>query len=144
MATESPHLAHELCVQLMQRENLRQLTHQARRIVRTTPIDILVPLIEQALQADKPAAAAALARGLGVLDHFDFEGELLRCYESGRLHEVTEIIGGEPAMRLRALRAMLRESRCLHFAVQHLGSLQQLQPPPAPVAQRLGAAALAA
>ena len=41
----------------------------------------------------------------------------LRCFETGRLQEAAEALGGDRALELRALGRMLRESRCLPFAL---------------------------
>ncbi|KAL1529127.1 hypothetical protein AB1Y20_000087 [Prymnesium parvum] len=144
LGVSSPPLAHELCVQLIARGQHRQLTHCARRLAQTVPLESLVPLVSQAIEEGHAAAAAALARGLGVAEQFDLVELALRCYERGRANEAAEVIGGDPSAQLRLLRQMVRAGRGERYATAHLGALRHLPPPDARAFERIGAAVLAA
>ena len=143
LAVESAPLANALVRALVPLGRHRQLAHAGRRLVQTLPLDALTPLVAEALDTGNAAAAASLARGLGVAAAFGprLVDGALRAFEDGRVAEGAEAIGSEPCTQLAALRAMLQTSRCLNFAAQYLTALRALPRPTEHALAALGAEA---
>ena len=144
LGCESLPLARDLVRALVKLNRHKLLTHCAARAARTLPVEALAELVQEALDEGRLAAAVALARGLGVLERFDFAEHALIAYETGATQEAADALGSEPQLQLRTLHAMLATSRCLQFAVQYLPALRQLPVPDMPTLERVGEEALAA
>jgi predicted nicotinamide N-methyase len=125
---ESLPLARDLVRALVKLNRHKLLTHCAARAARTLPVEALAELVQEALDEGRLAAAVALARGLGVLERFDFAEHALIAYETGATQEAADALGSEPQLQLRTLHAMLATSRCLQLST--LPALRQLPATP--------------
>lgn len=140
---ESVQLSEELLQKLLLLGRHRLTTHLATSVAATVPPTALAHLVHQALAAGHVAAAAALARGLGLSDGVDLVEAILQCYESGRVHEAAEAVGGDRALEMRTLHAMLRQSRALAYALQYAPTLRHLPTPDVASLAKIGADARA-
>ena len=134
-------LAEELLRAVLPLGRHRLTAHLAGVVAATVPAAALAHLVPEALGTGHVAGAAALARGLGVADRRALVEEILRCYERGRVQEAADALGGEHALELETLRAMLGQSRALPFALQYAPALKSLPPPDTAALAAIGAEA---
>ena len=143
LGAETVQLAEELLRALEPLDRHKLTTHLAATVVKTVPSAALAHLVQHALDQERVAYAAALARGLALAEPVDLVAPILRCYESGRVQEAADALGGDRPMELRTLHAMLRQSRALPYALQYAPALRHLPPPDAPQLAAIGAQARA-
>ena len=104
----------------------------------TVPSAALADVIQSGIDDGHIAAAAALLRGLRLPDRYDLPSLILRCYESGRVQEAADALGGDRLLEVRVLRQMLCQCRCLPFALQYATALRELPTPDAATLVRFG------
>ena len=143
LGAESLQLAQELLSALLPLGRHRLTTHLAAFVTATVPAGALAHLVQRELDEGHVASAAALARGMGLLERFDLVEHVLRCYEAGRPQEAADAIGGDKQLELRTLSSMVRGSRGLPFALQYAPALRHLSTPDAEALSKLGAQARA-
>ena len=126
---ESVSLAAGLLTALLPLQRHKLTAHIAALLAATVPKAALSHMVQTALDDGHVAFAAAVARGLGMLDQYDFAEHVMRCYEAQRLQEAADTISGDARLEQQTLHAMLSQFRCLPYALQYTTSLRHLSPP---------------